>query len=148
MLQTYFHPFMLIGPSHFKPRPLPCGPILLYAAVFDSCLSLPSSVSSSLFSLVHVVSSLHSVPPSLFCLSSGPPVSSLFLPSGDAAKRKAWKLNRVGSLRSIYTNSLHNSEGKNTAVTDRWTPIDPTLTPASEGVEHPVLEKCASPSKH
>uniref|UniRef100_UPI0037E741E1 arf-GAP with GTPase, ANK repeat and PH domain-containing protein 1 isoform X1 n=1 Tax=Semicossyphus pulcher TaxID=241346 RepID=UPI0037E741E1 len=31
--------------------------------------------------------------------------------SGTAeAKRKAWKLNRVGSLRSIYTNSLHNSE--------------------------------------
>lgn len=37
---------------------------------------------------------------------------SLFLPSGDAAKRKAWKLNRVSSLRSIYTNSLQNSEGK------------------------------------
>uniref|UniRef100_A0A7N8YNX0 Arf-GAP with GTPase, ANK repeat and PH domain-containing protein 1 n=1 Tax=Mastacembelus armatus TaxID=205130 RepID=A0A7N8YNX0_9TELE len=31
--------------------------------------------------------------------------------SGTAeAKRKAWKLNRVGSLRSIYTNSLHNSQ--------------------------------------
>ncbi|XP_054651996.1 arf-GAP with GTPase, ANK repeat and PH domain-containing protein 1 isoform X6 [Dunckerocampus dactyliophorus] len=31
--------------------------------------------------------------------------------SGTAeAKRKAWKLNRVGSLRSIYANSLHNSE--------------------------------------
>ncbi|XP_039648598.1 arf-GAP with GTPase, ANK repeat and PH domain-containing protein 1-like [Perca fluviatilis] len=34
----------------------------------------------------------------------------LFLPSGDAAKRRAWKLNRVGSLRSIYANSLQNSE--------------------------------------
>uniref|UniRef100_A0A8P4GHZ0 Arf-GAP with GTPase, ANK repeat and PH domain-containing protein 1 n=1 Tax=Dicentrarchus labrax TaxID=13489 RepID=A0A8P4GHZ0_DICLA len=31
--------------------------------------------------------------------------------SGTAeAKRKAWKLNRVDSLRSIYANSLHNSE--------------------------------------
>ncbi|XP_042260365.1 arf-GAP with GTPase, ANK repeat and PH domain-containing protein 1 isoform X3 [Thunnus maccoyii] len=31
--------------------------------------------------------------------------------SGTAeAKRKAWKLNRVGSLRSIYSNSLDNSE--------------------------------------
>nr|XP_057907235.1 arf-GAP with GTPase, ANK repeat and PH domain-containing protein 1 isoform X5 [Doryrhamphus excisus] len=31
--------------------------------------------------------------------------------SGTAeAKRKVWKLNRVGSLRSVYANSLHNSE--------------------------------------
>lgn len=49
------------------------------------------------------------------------PLFSLFLPSGDAAKRKAWKLNRVGSLRSIYTNSLHNSEGKTkNAVVGLW----------------------------
>lgn len=52
---------------------------------------------------------------------------SLFLPSGDAAKRKAWKLNRVSSLRIIYTNSLQNSEGKKkkTAVVGR---TDPQLT--------------------
>lgn len=55
------------------------------------------------------------VPP-LLC---HPPLSLLFplLPSGDAAKRKAWKLSRVSSLRSIYTNSLQNSEGNTTAVT-------------------------------
>lgn len=47
------------------------------------------------------------------------PLSLLFplLPSGDAAKRKAWKLSRVSSLRSIYANSLQNSEGNTTAVT-------------------------------
>lgn len=29
----------------------------------------------------------------------------------DAAKRKAWKLNRVGSLRNIYSSSSTNTEG-------------------------------------
>lgn len=41
---------------------------------------------------------------------------SVFLPlspfcSLDAAKRKAWKLNRVGSLRNIYSSSSTNTEG-------------------------------------
>ena len=41
---------------------------------------------------------------------------SLFFPlspfcSRDAAKRKAWKLNRVGSLRNIYSSSSTNTEG-------------------------------------
>lgn len=31
--------------------------------------------------------------------------------SRDAAKRKAWKLNRVGSLRNIYSSSSTNTEG-------------------------------------
>ncbi|XP_035854454.1 arf-GAP with GTPase, ANK repeat and PH domain-containing protein 1 isoform X2 [Sander lucioperca] len=36
--------------------------------------------------------------------------TSNFKADGLSAKRKAWKLNRVGSLRSIYANSLQNSE--------------------------------------
>ncbi|EPY86147.1 hypothetical protein CB1_000327009 [Camelus ferus] len=30
---------------------------------------------------------------------------------GERAKRKAWKLNRVGSLRNIYSSSSTNTEG-------------------------------------
>lgn len=43
-----------------------------------------------------------------------PPLSSLprRSPAPTAAKRRAWKLSRVSSLRSIYANSLQNSEGK------------------------------------
>lgn len=75
---------------------------------------------------------------------------SLFLPSGDAAKRKAWKLNRVASLRSIYANSLHNSEGKiKVEVADLWqtggalsTPTP--LTPPTARMEHVILEKWTS----
>lgn len=45
---------------------------------------------------------------------------SVFLPlspfcSLDAAKRKAWKLNRVGSLRNIYSSSSTNTEGNASA---------------------------------
>lgn len=39
----------------------------------------------------------------------------------DAAKRKAWKLNRVGSLRNIYSSSSTNTEGNKT-TRFRWTP--------------------------
>lgn len=39
----------------------------------------------------------------------------------DAAKRKAWKLNRVGSLRNIYSSSSTNTEG-NKPTHCRWTP--------------------------
>jgi len=39
----------------------------------------------------------------------------------DAAKRKAWKLNRVGSLRNIYSSSSTNTEG-NKPTRLRWTP--------------------------
>lgn len=75
---------------------------------------------------------------------------SLFLPSGDAAKRKAWKLNRVSSLRSIYTNSLQNSEGKEKNCcggTDRPpTDLYPD-PPSTAGLESPVLEICAFDSR-
>lgn len=54
---------------------------------------------------------------------------SLFLPSGDAAKRKAWKLNRVSSLRSIYTNSLQNSEGKKKTKLLWWDGQTPNWPP-------------------
>lgn len=51
---------------------------------------------------------------SLFHLFSFP-FCCLFPPcplcSRDAAKRKAWKLNRVGSLRNIYSSSSTNTEG-------------------------------------
>ena len=43
----------------------------------------------------------------LFVFSLSPPSP---LCSRDAAKRKAWKLNRVGSLRNIYSSS-NNTEG-------------------------------------
>lgn len=39
----------------------------------------------------------------------------------DAAKRKAWKLNRVGSLRNIYSSSSTNTEG-NKPTRPRQTP--------------------------
>lgn len=54
---------------------------------------------------------------SLFHLFSFP-FCCLFPPcplcSRDAAKRKAWKLNRVGSLRNIYSSSSTNTEGNRT----------------------------------
>lgn len=51
----------------------------------------------------------------------------------DAAKRKAWKLNRVGSLRNIYSSSSTNTEG-NKPTRFRWTPplLPPFLTRFSE----------------
>ena len=58
-----------------------------------------------LFSLFH----LFSFP---FCCLS-PPCP---LCSRDAAKRKAWKLNRVGSLRNIYSSSSTNTEGNCTRL--------------------------------
>lgn len=91
----------------------------------QSCSTLPFLTPVSLFPPLFLllcfllcVSSHPSALSLLLCFVSLLSVSCLFLPSGDAAKRKAWKLNRVGSLRSIYANSLHNSEGKNTAVVD------------------------------
>lgn len=83
------------------------------------------------------------------CLSPPSDLSLLLLPLFSlAAKRKAWKLNRVGSLRSIYANSLHNSEGKNKncsgrPVADRWTPPTTTTTltpPLLQGGVPPLLE--------
>lgn len=56
-----------------------------------------------LFSLFHLFSFLFVV-----SLSPCP------LCSRDAAKRKAWKLNRVGSLRNIYSSSSTNTEGNRT----------------------------------
>lgn len=41
-------------------------------------------------------------------------LSPCLLCSRDAAKRKAWKLNRVGSLRNIYSSSSTNTEGNRT----------------------------------
>lgn len=126
MLQTFIPPSCSLAPPtpHTSHSPSPMDQSLLNAAVFVS-LSL----------LLHVVSFLCSVLPSLLLLL-------LFLPSGDAAKRRAWKLSRVGSLRSIYTNSLLHSEGKEPPVTDRWTSISPSLTRWStlswRNVLHPV----------
>lgn len=51
----------------------------------------------------------------LFCFFFLFPFCSL-----DAAKRKAWKLNRVGSLRNIYSSSSTNTEG-NKPTRFRWT---------------------------
>lgn len=127
-------PLPLSTPSHSPP---PMDQSLLNTAVF---------VSLSLL-LLHVVSFLCSVLPSLLLLLL------LFLPSGDAAKRRAWKLSRVGSLRSIYTNSLLHSAGKEPPVTDRWTSISPTLTRWStlswRNVLHPVSSglKCQKMSR-
>lgn len=58
---------------------------------------------------------------------------SLFFPlspfcSRDAAKRKAWKLNRVGSLRNIYSSST-NTEGNTRSLHPPSTP--PASAPAS-----------------
>lgn len=128
MLQTFIPPSCSLAPPtpHTSHSPSPMDQSLLNAAVF---------VSLSLLLLLHVVSFLCSVLPSLLLLL-------LFLPSGDAAKRRAWKLSRVGSLRSIYTNSLLHSEGKEPPVTDRWTSISPSLTRWStlswRNVLHPV----------
>lgn len=55
----------------------------------------------------------------------------------DAAKRKAWKLNRVGSLRNIYSSSSTNTEG-NKPTRLRWTP------PLSPLVFNPLFQKSPS----
>lgn len=97
-------------PLLHKPRPLSessstllfLTPVSLFLFLFLCFLLYMSSHSSSTLSFL-LLCFVFLLFPSFFF--------SLFLPSGDAAKRKAWKLNRVGSLRSIYT-SLHNSEGK------------------------------------
>ena len=113
-----FHPsIVLFGPSH---SPHQATPPLRWTNPCSTLLFLSLSLL-----LLHVVSFLCSVLPSLLLLLL---LLLLFLPSGDAAKRRAWKLSRVGSLRSIYTNSLLHSEGKEPPVTDRWTSISPTLT--------------------
>lgn len=43
----------------------------------------------------------------------------------DAAKRKAWKLNRVGSLRNIYSSSSTNTEGNNPTCPRQTPPLSP-----------------------
>lgn len=67
---------------------------------------------------------------SLFHLFSFP-FCCLFPPcplcSRDAAKRKAWKLNRVGSLRNIYSSSSTNTEGNRTPPAR--SPARPQLLP-------------------
>lgn len=124
MLQTQFHPsILLIGPSHFitKPRPLRDGP----APQKHCCYFYLSLSFLPLFSFLFSARSECRPRPELRpppLLSSTVPSSLSFPPPGDAAKRKAWKLNRVASLRSIYANSLHNSEGKKNKI------IDPALT--------------------
>lgn len=65
---------------------------------------------------------------SLFFLS---PFCSL-----DAAKRKAWKLNRVGSLRNIYSSSSTNTEG-NKPTRFRWPPPLLPLFLTSFSKNHP-----------
>lgn len=54
----------------------------------------------------------------------------------DAAKRKAWKLNRVGSLRNIYSSSSTNTEG-NKPTRPRQTP------PLSPPFFNPLLQNFA-----
>lgn len=43
----------------------------------------------------------------------------------DAAKRKAWKLNRVGSLRNIYSSSSTNTEGNKPTCPRQTPPLSP-----------------------
>lgn len=45
----------------------------------------------------------------------------------DAAKRKAWKLNRVGSLRNIYSSSSTNTEGNKPTRPRQTPPLSPPL---------------------
>lgn len=71
---------------------------------------------------------------------------SVFLPlspfcSLDAAKRKAWKLNRVGSLRNIYSSSSTNTEGNAVPPSASAAPPPPHLHPL------PQTWKC-SPKPH
>lgn len=131
-------PHLSFGPECFIPHSFlfscPLSPLFLFGSPVISSSFLYhtrltcfcySFIPSSIFLWVPIRSSFI---PTLFLFpSSLPSFLSLFLPSGDAAKRKAWKLNRVSSLRSIYTNSLQNSEGKKkkTAVVGR---TDPQLT--------------------
>lgn len=110
MLQTQFDPsIVLSGPSHFqRPRLRLWTSPQTTAVIFYTCLTfLPSFFP---FLCLIRMSSPPRTPSFLLIFYRS--FFSLFLPSGDAAKRKAWKLNRVASLRSIYANSLHNSEGK------------------------------------
>lgn len=111
MLQTQFDPsIVLCGSSHFHARDhaFVCGPPPNYCCYFYTCLTfLPFFFP---FLCLIRMSSPPRTPSFLLIFSHS--LFSLLLPSGDAAKRKAWKLNRVASLRSIYANSLHNSEGK------------------------------------
>lgn len=65
---------------------------------------------------------------------------SVFLPlspfcSLDAAKRKAWKLNRVGSLRNIYSSSSTNTEGN-------------AVSPSASAAPHPPQTWKCSPKPH
>lgn len=94
---------VLFGSSHFhaKPRPLYDQPLKTAAIFTPVSLFCPFSVFFSTRSKCGLRPALR---PSPFLLS--------FPPFSLPAKRRAWKLNRVASLRSIYANSLHRSEGK------------------------------------
>lgn len=136
-------PHLSFGPACFIPHSFlfscPLSPLFLFGSPVISSSFLYhtrltcfcySFIPSSIFLWVPYRSSFI---PTLFLFpSSLPSFLSLFLPSGDAAKRKAWKLNRVSSLRSIYTNSLQNSEGKKKKLlwwdgqTPNWPPPWPS----------------------
>lgn len=155
-------PHLSFGPACFIPHSFlfscPLSPLFLFGSPVISSSFLYhtrltcfcySFIPSSIFLWVPIRSSFI---PTLFLFpSSLPSFLSLFLPSGDAAKRKAWKLNRVSSLRSIYTNSLQNSEGKKKNCcggTDRPpTDLHP-YPPTTAGLESPVLEICAFDSRN
>lgn len=116
---------VLIGSSHLNTKPLPLSMDQApeNCCCFYTCLSFLPCFCPFLCLIRMSFPPCTPSFPLIFCHS----LFSLFLPSsGDAAKRKAWKLNRVASLRSIYANSLHNSEGN---LKLKWRTCDGQVEP-------------------
>lgn len=97
-------------------------------AARPACARRPSGTGgvTSRATLTFLFSAFHLFSSPFFVFSLFPP-SPLFC-SRDAAKRKAWKLNRVGSLRNIYSSSSANTEGNAPA------PPRPARTPPPAAV--------------
>lgn len=102
-------------------------------AARPACARSPSGTGgvTSRATLTFLFSAFHLFSSPFFVFSLFPP-SPLFC-SRDAAKRKAWKLNRVGSLRNIYSSSSANTEG------NAPPPPRPARTPPPPRSFHPSV---------